>query len=301
MGRRRRLEYAGATYHVYCRGNRGTAVYGTADEYDEYLADLARLSREHGTRVIAFALMPNHPHLCVRTDGDPLSVLMHRLSLRHARRFNRVYSLRGHLNERRYHAKIVDNTLYLLALVRYIHQNPVCAHLVGRHEDWPYSSHRAYLGNGFPWVDTREVLGRLGGKGGYLRWMDQTQPDDERQLIEALWRASRSKELAPLALVCTRIQKSPWKTQPPSKPIEEVFAELAEAAGFSMERLRSASREPPWPQARRALAVQLRLRGYRLYEIGRVLGRQEAAVCKLVRGSRRHPFTPGDSDALRLE
>jgi putative transposase len=110
MGRRVRMEYPGVVYHVFSRGNRRTAVFRSPAEYEDFIADLERLAKLHKAEVLAFCLMSDHPRLCLRTgeDGDPLSLLMQRLNLRHARRFNRIHKVRGHLNECRYRAQVVD-------------------------------------------------------------------------------------------------------------------------------------------------------------------------------------------------
>ncbi len=61
------------------------AVFLKAADYQDYSDDLRKVCGDHEARVLAYCLMPNHYHLCVRTGGDPLSVVMHRLNLRHAR------------------------------------------------------------------------------------------------------------------------------------------------------------------------------------------------------------------------
>jgi putative transposase len=41
----------------------------------------------------------------------------------------------------------VDSERYLLALVRYIHNNPTAAQLVKTNEEWKYSSYGEYIGS----------------------------------------------------------------------------------------------------------------------------------------------------------
>jgi hypothetical protein len=69
----------------------------------------------------------------------------------------------GHLFEKRYHALLVDADEYLLALLRYIHLNPVRASLVSSPDEYSWSSHHAYLGRrSEPWVTTEFALRMLG-------------------------------------------------------------------------------------------------------------------------------------------
>ena len=61
---------------------------------------------------------------------------------------------------RRYSAKAISTSP---ELVRYIHLNPVRAKMVRRPQDFPYSSHRAYLGLDEAWlVDVEPVLRHFG-------------------------------------------------------------------------------------------------------------------------------------------
>ena len=91
MARQIRVQLQGATYHVYSRGNRRTRIFQHPEDYEAYLDDRRTLSEQHGAKVLAFCLMPNYPHLSLPTDGDPLSVLMQRLTQRHALRYNRSH------------------------------------------------------------------------------------------------------------------------------------------------------------------------------------------------------------------
>jgi len=59
----------------------------------------------------------------------------------------------GHVFQGRYKAIVCKKDAYLLELVRYIHLNPVRAGLVDSPEDYPWSSHRIYLG-----IDKSEVI-----------------------------------------------------------------------------------------------------------------------------------------------
>lgn len=63
----------------------------------------------------------------------------------------------------RYKAILVDKDSYLLALIRYIHLNPVNAKLVKTPSRYRWSSHPCYLGKALlPWLDTEWVLSQFG-------------------------------------------------------------------------------------------------------------------------------------------
>jgi putative transposase len=65
---------------------------------------------------------------------------------------------------------LVDRHAYLLELVRYIHLNPVRAGLVSDPLDYPWSGHRAYLGQEeVPKLSTDWVLSQFDDRRGIAR------------------------------------------------------------------------------------------------------------------------------------
>jgi len=163
MARKPRIHLPGGLYHVIFRGNGGQDVFlAAADRYRFYLL-LQEGTERFGYRVHAFCLMTNHIHLAVQIGEIPLSRGMQNLSFRYARWINRRENRTGHLFQGRYKAVLVDGDSYLLELVRYIHLNPVRAGLVASPEEYPWSSHRAYLGREtLPWLTTDWLLAQFG-------------------------------------------------------------------------------------------------------------------------------------------
>lgn len=163
MPRPPRLHVPGAIYHVTMRGNHRRRIFFREADFRLLESLLAEVVVDHGLAVHAYCWMPNHFHLAVQVSQQPLARPMQRLASRFARRVQARIETTGHLFERRYHAVIVDSERYLLGLVRYIHLNPVRARIVDRPEDYPWSSHTAYLAEAGPaWLVTAAVKGRLG-------------------------------------------------------------------------------------------------------------------------------------------
>jgi putative transposase len=80
---------------------------------------------------------------------------MQRVAMRYSRYRHQALKTTGHLFERRYKAKFVHGDPYFLTVLRYIHLNPVSAHIVSEPHQYPWSSHRAYLGTeSVPWLTT---------------------------------------------------------------------------------------------------------------------------------------------------
>ena len=174
MPRGARLDAPGALHHVMVRGIERGLLFRDDQDCAEFVARLAQVVHRTGLAVLAWALLPNHLHLLVRTPsaqrGRPyrpvLPTAMRQLLTGYAGAFNRRHKRVGHLLQNRYRSTLVDEEAYLLELVRYIHLNPLRAGVVrslAALARYPWSGHSALLGHvDRPWQTTAEVLGRFG-------------------------------------------------------------------------------------------------------------------------------------------
>jgi len=91
---------------------------------------------------------------------------MRKLLTWYAQYYNRRHKRTGHLFENRYKSILCDEKNYLLALVRYIHLNPIRAGIIKTIEEldsYPWSGHRAVVGKAkYPWMDIESVLSQFG-------------------------------------------------------------------------------------------------------------------------------------------
>jgi REP element-mobilizing transposase RayT len=125
MARRLRLHVPGGFYHVTLRGNHQQPIFFAATDRDLLNRIVAEAIAELRARIHAFCWMTNHVHLLVQVSDEPLGRLMHRIASKYARTVQARIATTGHLFERRYHAALVDTDRYLIAVLRYIHLNPV--------------------------------------------------------------------------------------------------------------------------------------------------------------------------------
>lgn len=150
MPRTARFVLPGVPHHVTQRGNRRGQVFFTDDDRRTYLSWLRKYATEHEVDVLAYCLMSNHVHLVVVPAArDSLYLALRRLHLRYAMRLNREHEWRGHLWQGRYFSSPLDES-YLWAAIRYVELNPVRAGMVGRAEDYPWSSAPSHCGE---WPD----------------------------------------------------------------------------------------------------------------------------------------------------
>lgn len=162
MPRRSRVDAPGALHHIIVRGIERKKIFKDHKDRDSFLERLGILFTETNTVCFAWALIPNHFHLLLRTGATPLSSVMRRLLTGHAVYFNRRHKRSGHLFQNRYKSILCQEDAYLLELVRYIHLNPLRARLVQNHQQlilYPYCGHSVIMGKkDREWQDTDYIL-----------------------------------------------------------------------------------------------------------------------------------------------
>ncbi|MDH3446174.1 MAG: transposase, partial [Deltaproteobacteria bacterium] len=172
MARRPRVFAPGLLYHVIVRGNQRRQTFRSDKDYRAYLDRLEKYRAKFRVLIYAYCLMPNHVHLLLETGSSPLAKFMQGLQQSYTQYFNRTHRKVGHLFQGRYKAIICEKDSYLLALVRYIHLNPVRAGLVKRPERYLYSGHKSYLISGTAKIlETGPLLELLGGKKRYEQFV----------------------------------------------------------------------------------------------------------------------------------
>jgi len=118
MPRRSRIDAAGALHHVIGRGIARGAIFLSDQGRDDFLRRLGDILPQTNTACYAWALIPNHFHLLLRTGTDPLSSVLKRLLTGYAVGFNMRHNRQGHLFQNRYKSILCQEEPYLLELQR---------------------------------------------------------------------------------------------------------------------------------------------------------------------------------------
>ncbi len=164
MARPLRITYPGAVYHVMNRGVSRKRVFSHSTDYERFLQLLQDCHSRWGVEILAYCLMGNHYHLCLRTPEGNLARVMRHVNGVYTQHINRMQGRDGPLFRGRYKALVVETDTYLPAVIRYIHLNPLKAKLVQTPEAYPWSSHATYLRSrgAPPWLAVQEVLAGFG-------------------------------------------------------------------------------------------------------------------------------------------
>jgi putative transposase len=166
MPRKARIDAPGALHHIIVRGIEKRPIFEDDKDRNQFIKRLGDVLIEAETPIYAWALMPNHLHLLLKTGLTPIATLMRRLLTGYAVYFNHRHRRHGHLFQNRYKSILCQEQPYFQELLRYIHLNPLRAKLVKDTkalERYPYSGHGAVVGKvKRDWQQVDYVLGFFG-------------------------------------------------------------------------------------------------------------------------------------------
>ncbi len=137
----------------------------------------------------AYCLMPNHVHLiAVPEKEEGLRQAIGETHRRYSRHVNFPEGWRGYLWQGRFASYPMDEA-HLLTAARYIELNPVRAHMVGKPEEYRWSSARAHLSDQDDSLVT--VLPLLEIVGDWKSFLCQDLPGSEMDILRRHERTGR--------------------------------------------------------------------------------------------------------------
>ena len=161
MGRPWREEYKGGIYHVIARGNNKEYIFRESIDKGYFIKQLKKYSNGMGYRVYGYVLMDNHYHIIIQTYNKKLQKIMHQINNKYSKYFNGKYKRVGHIFQGRYKAVLVQYERYMLSLLRYIHQNPIKAHICESIDKYRWSSDLFYRNNIHSFVQVDTIMDML--------------------------------------------------------------------------------------------------------------------------------------------
>jgi len=281
MSRPLRVELPGGVYHVIVRGNERRDIFRDVSDREAYLRRLAICRERFGFFVYAYCLMSNHVHLAIERGPVALSRIMLTLQSPYAQRFNKRHDRVGHLFQGRYRAFLVEKERYLLALIRYIHWNPVEAGLASSPSRYRWSSDRYYRsGAGPQWLDSDRVMRLLARRRSAAiacyRDLVDGKPSSSYEEVPAIARAIKGDE--------EFAERSLLGAGKPARPkrawtVEELAAAVAAAQGLTVAELRRRGQLFPPSRARSIAAlIGRREAGIPVSQMAEYFGRDESTL-----------------------
>ena len=278
MPRQARLDAPGALHHIMVRGINKTDIFTSDQDKARFLERLGENVTEGKCSIYAWVLMDNHVHLLFKSGKHGISAVMRKLLTWYAQYFNRCHNRTGHLFQNRYKSILCDEENYLLALIRYIHLNPVRAQIVQTIEEldrYPWSGHGTIIGKSkHPWMDIDTVLSQFGAK-------KRRAISEYRRFVKAELGSGRNPELTGGGLIRSQGGWSRVLALQRSGHKEEADERILGTGDFVHAIMREV-------EERQLRQTKLRRRGKGISDIIREeCGKRGVNEQELVRGSRR--------------
>jgi putative transposase len=316
MARPPRIDFPDAVYHVTSRGNGRDVIFWSDDDRQRFLGQLADNLHTAAVVLYAYVLMDNHIHLLVRTPRANLSRFMQRLLTAYALYARYKHRRPGHQLQGRFQAKLVEDDVYLRAVSRYIHLNPVkiaaCRKLgrrerLARLEAYRWSSYPGYISaeraEEFVSYDVLKEYGPdlAGARRQYRAYVHGCVLEDDGPMLEAM-AASRyaiggtrfveETERRVEGLRTGRVQDDDVALPRWTVPLTEIDAAVARHYRIEAARLEEHGRRAG---VAKAVAVELacRLAGVTLRDVGAHYGQITSAAVSTI----HRKVNQGDEEA----
>jgi anaerobic selenocysteine-containing dehydrogenase/REP element-mobilizing transposase RayT len=145
MPRKARKLSSANVYHVMVRGNRKQDIFLEDEDRFKFIKVLKKVKQKGEYELCAYCLMNNHVHLLIKEKNEQISRVMKRINVSYANYFNQKYHQVGHLFQDRYKSEPIEDENYLLAVLNYIHNNPLNASIVKNLNEYVWSSYCTYV------------------------------------------------------------------------------------------------------------------------------------------------------------
>lgn len=188
MPRKGRKKSNTGVYHVMLRGINRQIIFEEKGDKIRLLWTLKKYKEICDYELYGYCLMDNHVHLLMKECGESISEAIKRISSSYVFWYNTKYERCGHLFQDRLKSENVESSASFLAVLRYIHQNPMKAGLAGSVFESKWTSFHEYVGDA-KIVDTRAALElfspeRRDAINQFIHYMNEDNDDECLDYIE---------------------------------------------------------------------------------------------------------------------
>jgi putative transposase len=176
--------HEGDFYHIYNRGINNEILFKTKRNYLFFIERWIKYIGEL-LEVCSYCLLPTHFHFFVRVSDsfaklqkfrkatDINKLLEHQFMLlfrSYALAFNKENSRTGSLFQKGFKRIRIDNEQYFVAIIHYIHNNPIHHHYVDDYKDWHFSSYKAFISDIPTKINRENILKWFGSKETFIQF-----------------------------------------------------------------------------------------------------------------------------------
>ena len=189
-------------YHVIQLGVNHYDIFEDDEDRSFYMEALVSAARKYGATIHAWCLLSNHTHLLIKVGHEGLSSVMRQLGSVYAKYFNRRHGRSGPLFCGRFTSVCIETDAQFIAVVRYIHRNPIQHEKATLLGNYAWSSYKDYQSGVEGACSTALALDLFGGVANFVRVHKEEWPFERHLDIGATGRMSddEARKLANVVL-----------------------------------------------------------------------------------------------------
>lgn len=128
-------------FHIMVQGHNKEYIFNAKEEINQYMKIMKDTKEKIDMTILAYCIMSNHAHILFHEENiNQLIKYMHRVNLMYAKYYNKKHNKVGYVFRDRYKMQPIYSEKHLISCVRYIHNNPVKAHICEKPQEYQYSS-----------------------------------------------------------------------------------------------------------------------------------------------------------------
>ena len=176
MPRTARKKSSTGIYHIMLRGINQQTIFNAKEDYTRFLNTLKKFKSVSGYKIYAYCLMTNHIHILIKAENEDMDMIMKRIAGSYVYWYNLKYHRSGHLFQDRFRSEPVEDDVYFMTVLRYIHQNPLKAGMVKNIGDYNYSSYNEYV-TGEEFLIDSEFVFSMSDKKAFIEFNNEVNTD----------------------------------------------------------------------------------------------------------------------------
>ena len=127
------------------RGINHELIFGQARERNYFKKILKKHLDKYDIEIHAYCIMSNHAHFILKSKIiSQISFYMSKVLAEYANYYNYKKNRNGHVFQGRFKSECITDANYYWECIRYIHMNPVKAHMIAVPEEYRYSSYKEF-------------------------------------------------------------------------------------------------------------------------------------------------------------
>lgn len=133
-------------YHIIVQGINKKYIFNKSEFINKYKQIILSKKEKSNVTILAYCIMNNHAHFLIFSEKiEYLSKFMQRVNTSYSQYYNKVHKRVGYVFRDRYYSQDILNSKHLYSCMKYIHNNPVRAHICHSMNQYKYSSYNEFL------------------------------------------------------------------------------------------------------------------------------------------------------------